>query len=190
MRFADRLCSIKTDCFPSFRHHTLRWAPMTEIRAIAIVGCILVSSSSSSIAATNDTERILDALDLKEVVLPKESNPNARACVDRQWPTAAKPLHAVLQESFSASELYALAEFFGSPSGRKWNARSAAQAKNANPSNRPVPIPEYLPGEREAVADFLASPAGKRLLSGSWGTHFSDTVKAVFFILGKDCYGK
>ncbi len=163
---------------------------MTVVRNIAGIICIYLSLQSCAIAAVDDALRIVTALDLKGQVLARESNPNTRACVEAQWPTASKRLGATLHASFSPSDLRSLAHFFDSPSGRKWNARSAAQTKNADPRYLPVPIPEYAPGERETVNDFVASPLGQNYLRGPGGTQFANTVMSIFVSFGKDCYGK
>ena len=153
----------------------------------ALLSTLFVVPAAFATPAQDQAERVITAMNIKSHLMATVGPNTSAACIARQWPEQTKRINAVLVDSFSLAELDSLAQFFESPAGKKWNARSAAQTNNLNSNHPPMMVPDYAAGEEKTVDEFLASPLGQRFMQGEHAQHMRDEMIIIGMQLGKSC---
>lgn len=162
----------------------------SSLRVLSLFGVLSTCSMVWASDPLDDAERIVKALDIRAHLVSIGPNALTKKCIEESWPFQVSRLHSVLRNSFSPKDLNALASFLESRAGKKWNQRSSIQAYNLNPANKRLPIPDYAPGEKDAVERFLSSLTGQNFLRGAGGRSLGAEVQSVSMALGEHCYAK
>lgn len=170
------------------RPSLLRPALQYALISTALCTTLFFASATFATPAQDQAERVITAMNIKSHLMATVGANTSADCIARQWPEQTRRINAVLVDSFSAPELERLAQFFESPAGKQWNARSAAQTNNLNNNHPPMIVPDYAAGEEKTVDEFLASPLGQRFMEGEHARHLRDEMIIIGMQLGKSCY--